>query len=327
MRKSKISKLVDYFYKHGCEQFCHSLQNFIGSVKMHKYNLIMNEKLQNNFQDNNSTIDSFRYLIYHLTKIPIEDKVKNNLLFHSNIENKFLLKTYSEIDTNDLEKVQLFFEIKNYIKSTYEDGTFLDNEISRFIIGNGNDYEKIKNLLEQLYEFRKNLNDYQFREHKNFNLDFSIFLKFLCKDKLNRPVIYFKMQFLEFLNHYDQNLCKDLIDNLYYHILIMFETAIDHMSENVDKYFVIIDFKNFSLTKNLEVIFEGISKITQVFQKFYPERLSCAVVINRGYSYTTIFKKVLSIINCESFMKRLKISNNHNEELIDLIPHEYLSLL
>ncbi len=318
---------MDYFYKRGCEQFCNSLENFIGSVKMHKYNLIINEKMQNNFQDSNYTLDSFRYLIYHLTNIPIEEKVKNNLLFNSNSENKFLLQTYSEIDTRDLEKVQLLFETKNYIKSTYEDRIFPDNEISRFILSIGNDYEKIKISLEELHQYRKNLNNYLLTEGKNFNLDFSKFIKILCKDKLNRPVIYFKMQFLEYLNHYDQTFCKDLTENLYYYILIMFENAAELMSENVDKYFAIIDLKNFSLTKNLEVIFEAISKITNVFQKFYPERLSCAVVINRGYSSTNVFKKVLSMINCENFIKRLKISNNHHEELKDLIPSEHLCLL
>lgn len=326
-RKSKYLKVIDHVYKYAFEQFFKSLENFIGSLKMYKYNLICNEKLVNTCIE---PIESYKYLIYYLTNIEIKEKIKSNFLFNTHCENKYFLQTISEINSSDIDKIQIFYELKNHIKNKYEEGFFSDNDITRFILGFANDIDKIKFFLEEFYNFKKNIKDLviQFEENvKSFNLDFNKLARQLCVDKLNRPVIYFKMQFLEFLNHYNQSMCTNLMDNLFYHILIVLESAFESMSTNIDKILVIIDLKNFSISKNLEIVFEGVKKLTNIFDRYYPERLSCTVVINRGYGSSNFFKKVVSLISSETFFKKLKISNNHHEDLKDLISEDILNNL
>jgi hypothetical protein len=353
VRKSKYTSLIDNVYKVIGRNFCSSLENFIGSVKMHKYNLIMNESLYNRTNDDEEidTVDAYKFLINYFSNVKIEEPSEGfKFLKENNLQPQ---RKLTELNENNLNLMKTYFEVKNEISSLYGENNFSDNEIIRFVVSITNNLknsdnnpsassksfkydeseikEKIISALDELNNFRKNYkpNEFKFEELNSLNFDMLNFISYFTLDKLRRPVILIRLSYLNSINP-DNNSLSPLIYKIIRYVLYTFNKAVDQMASNVDKYIVLIDAKNAPNLLNCELIHENLKKLFQFFSKFYPERLSEIYILNKGLNFKNIWKGVCSLIEelgVKNILNKVKLINNIREELSGILSEEKIELI
>lgn len=327
-KKSRYTSLIDFVYKHVCKEFCSSLQNFIGSVKMHKYNLINNgeEGSSENSTANSETVDSYKYLIHYFLNVELDDKpLQEDIENTNNAIFKKQVRKYTEIENDNIPQIKCFLEIKNSMNSKYGEGQFSDNEIARYVVGFQADQGEILSHLDDLVNFRKTLikSEDEIFNTKNIDNIYNNIVSVLGLDIHKRPVIIFR---LAYINKNTLNQIKFNERTLKY-ILTVFNRAIEQMTSEVDKYVVIVDVKNGSLGALVSNESAFFKKLFNIFNRFYVERLSDLYIINKGILFSTLWNNISQLIESKSVINKITISNNYRSDLSFILTKEQLDLI
>jgi len=178
-----------------------------------------------------------------------------------------------------------------------------ENEIIRFIYGWKGQVRNIKDNMIELEAWRKNYKP-ETISLKDFEMepfDYSQIISIPCQDIYGRPIILLK----------SKNLIpkKILTETFVKYLIYLIETAIKMMPENIDKLIIVLDIKDAGL-ENFSL--NHLNKIREISSRFYVERLSNIVIINKGFFFGMMWSFVSKFLD-ERILKKLIVLDNSNQ--------------
>jgi hypothetical protein len=210
-----------------------------------------------------------------------------------------------KLNTKDLVDLDLFnaySQVKLELHEDIEKYNIQENEIIRYIYGWRGDVVNVKKSLVDLQIWRQEYApaNLTMADFAYVNYDLHNLIHVACQDIYGRPVILFKARNLRPKSIEIHIFIKYLIFNI--------EQAVKIMPSNVDKIAIALDIKDTTLS-NISV--EHIKSIKDQTSKYYVERLSSIIVINKGFFFGMIWSLLSSFLD-ERVTKKLIVVNNSN---------------
>jgi hypothetical protein len=174
-----------------------------------------------------------------------------------------------------------------------------ENELIRYIYGWKGDVVNVKKVLVELHHWKNSyrpdlisLDEFSFEKT---NFDFKNLLHIACQDIYGRPIILIKAK-----NLIANKLNVDLFGRYLIYTLI---ECIKLMPKNIDKLAIVIDIKDAGIS-NFSM--NHIKPIKDLTSKFFVERLSTIIIVNRGFFFGMIWKFVSAFLE-ERVLKKIVV--------------------
>jgi len=200
--------------------------------------------------------------------------------------------------------------LKAYVDEKYGKGFFCDNEIIRYTYGWRGNLQGAKDYMDDLVVWRR---EYQpekitIDDFSGYDFDFSTLLTQACNDIYGRPVLLLKASNLQPK--------KIDVDIFVKYLIFTLEKAIKTMPNDIDKFLLVIDIKNAGM-ENFAM--QHLKKIKEVTSKYYVERLSNIIVINKGFFFGLLWKVVSSFLDERVLAKLIVIDSTSMKWLKEII--------
>lgn len=225
-------------------------------------------------------------------------------------ESKFVIdendedyKKVRKLTVEDLKHLNLFeaySTLKSEIPDEIKTYNISDNEIIRYIYGWRGDVPNVKRTIVDLQLWRKDYrpSEIQFDDFKDVDFDLKSLMEVAAQDIYGRPLILIRARHL---------LPKKLdIDVFVKYLIFTTERAISIMPRNVDKIAIVIDIKNAGL-ENFAI--DHLKSVKELTSKFYVERLSNIIIINKGFFFGMLWSVVSKFLD-ERVLKKLVVIDN-----------------
>jgi hypothetical protein len=193
-------------------------------------------------------------------------------------------------------------ELRDYVENKYGKGFFSRNEIIRYIYGWRGNLQGAKDYMDDLIVWRREYQPSKITEEEfqNYDFDFSSLLTIACQDIHGRPILLLRASKLQPK--------KIDVDMFVRYLIFTLESAIQKMPSNIDKFLLVIDIQNAG-TENFAM--NHLKKIKEVTSRYYVERLSNIVIINKGFFFGILWKIVSQFLD-ERVLAKLIVVDNSN---------------
>jgi hypothetical protein len=208
------------------------------------------------------------------------------------------VRKLNEDDLKIMKYYDSFLELKNKLEESNLN-EFDENEIIRYIFGWRGDPSNAFKYLKEVKEWRLSYKPRNITSHdfKDSTFDLPGLIRIACQDIYGRPFLVIKAKFLT--SQLDVELFMK-------YLIYLEEKAIDMMPNNIDKTALIIDIQDSGIS-NFNMGF--IKTVRELTSKFYVERLSQIIVINKGFFFGVLWKFVSAFLD-EKVLNKIVIIDN-----------------